>query len=132
MIKINTRTKRVFYFSIKRLDVMIFVQVAYIPHFKPQINTKMCNYGRQLKVSTKYSMQVLQDTRPCLLSVVLCTQKCPCATRVWKLDLAATQNRRIIPLPSLLCLSPLPRLMDALNSSKRMLQSLISDQKPSY
>ena len=65
------------------------------------------------------------------MSVVLCTPKCPCAARVWKLDLAATQNRRIIPLPSLLCLSPLPRLMDALNSSKRMLRRpiTISDQQ---
>ena len=82
----------------------------------------LASVRRDIELGTK-------DTRPCLLSVVLCTQKCPCAW-VWKLDLAATQNRRIIPLPSLLCLSPLPRLMDALNSSKRMLRRpiAISDQ----
>ena len=83
----------------------------------------LASVRRDIELRTK-------DTRPCLLSVVLCTQKCPCAW-VWKLDLAATQNRRIIPLPSLLCLSPLPRLMDALNSSKRMLRRpiTISDQQ---
>ena len=96
-----------------------------------QSNKEAQMRGLWLLASVRRDIELrTKDTRPCLLSVVLCTQKCPCAW-VWKLDLAATQNRRIIPLPSLLCLSPLPRLMDALNSSKRMLRRpiTISDQQ---